>query len=502
MRQGAGPHPPGRRASGAGHRAHGTGSGLAPATATGREVRRPEVVGRRGGAAYPAVMASPSEPDPGSPDPTPGELLAARPHLSMQLAGGLMLEDVPLNAVADALGTPVWVTGAATLRGRYRRLAACLAEAGLSATIHYAMKANDQLAVLRVLAREGAGADVVSGGELLRARAAGIPAADIVFSGVGKTAGELRLALAEGVGQVNVESEEEIEMLAALAGEAKRPVRLALRVNPDIAADTHTKIATGRADDKFGIAAGRIASTYARAAALPGLEPVGLAVHIGSQIGSAAPYRAAFERLAGLVGELRAQGQRVSVVDCGGGLAVRYRDEPEGSPRTLAGVIAATLGRLDVRIMLEPGRWLVAPAGVLVSSVVRVKRMAEGSSPFVVLDSAMNDLLRPSLYDAWHGVVPLSAHLGHAPLAAAHLVGPVCESGDTFARDRLLPALRPGDRVALLDVGAYGSVMSSTYNSRPLAAQALVDGGRWQTIRPRQPLHALWQDETIPAWLG
>lgn len=446
---------------------------------------------------HPSIAAASLTED----DPSMAGLLARRPQLSMQTAGGLMLEEVPLHAIADTLGTPVWVTSAGTLRLRYRRLRAALDEAGLDASVHYAVKANDHLAVLRVLSAEGAGADVVSGGELRRARAAGIDAARIVFSGVGKSADELRLALDEGIGQINVESAEEIEMLAALAPGRGRPARVALRVNPDIDAGTHAKITTGRADNKFGIPHRDVVSLYAHAAALPGLQPVGLAVHIGSQITTAAPFRAAYERVAGLVRALRGSGQAVSVVDCGGGLGVSYRDEEEGSPRALAGAMRATLGCLGVRLVVEPGRWLAAPAGVLISSVLLVKRASDTVSPFVVLDSAMNDLLRPSLYDAWHGLLPLSARHAAGPLAPVHVVGPVCETGDTFARSRLLPLLRAGDRVAILDTGAYGAVMSSTYNARPLAAQALVDGARWTTIRPRQQTSALWQDEIIPEWM-
>jgi diaminopimelate decarboxylase len=419
----------------------------------------------------------------------------------MQAVGGLMLEGVPLNAIADQLGTPVWVTGAGTLRARYRRLRAALDEAGLDASVHYAVKANDHLAVLRVLSAEGAGADVVSGGELRRARAAGIAASRIVFSGVGKSAEELRLALEQEIGQINVESAEEMEMLAALAHDMGRRARIALRVNPDIDAGTHAKITTGRADNKFGIPYDDVASLYVRAAGMPGLEPVGLAVHIGSQIESSAPFRAAYQRVADLVRRLRGKGQAVSVVDCGGGLGVSYRDENEGSPRALAGAIRVTLGDLGVRLVVEPGRWLAAPAGVLLSSVLLVKHRPEAAPPFIVLDSAMNDLLRPSLYDSWHGLLPLSARLAASETVAAHVVGPVCESGDTFSHDRLLPPLRPGDRVAILDTGAYGAVMSSTYNARPLAAQALVDGARWTTIRPRQEISALWRDEIVPDWI-
>ena len=418
----------------------------------------------------------------------------------MHAQDGLLLEGVPLHALADALGTPSWVYGAGTLRARYRALAAALADAGVAAHIHFAVKANDRLAVLRLLAAEGAGADVVSGGELRRALAAGIPPARIVFSGVGKTAAELRLALDHDIAQINVESAEELDILAAIAAGMGRAARVALRVNPDVDAGTHAKISTGRAADKFGIPYADAAALYARAATLPGIAPVGLAVHIGSQIRALAPFRDAYRRIAGLVRDLRAAGQGVRVVDCGGGLGIPYRDEPGADPVGLAGVLAAELGALDLALVLEPGRWLVGPAGVLLASVVLVKHV--GDARFVVLDAAMNDLMRPAMYDAWHGIVPLDAVAALAPARPADVVGPVCESSDTFARDRALPELAPGARVAILDAGAYGAVMSSTYNARPLAAEALVDGERWATIRPRQEIAALWRDETIPSWLA
>ena len=438
--------------------------------------------------------------EPGS-DPTTAELLAARPQLRLDALSGLMLERVPLGGIADALGTPAWVTGAGTLRARLRRLQAAFDEAGLAVAIHYAVKANDHLAILRVLSRAGAGADVVSGGELRRALLAGIGPERIVFSGVGKTDDELRLALSRSIAQINVESREELERLSCLAAAAGCRARIVLRVNPDVDAGTHAKIATGRADDKFGVGHGEAAALYAEAGALDGIEPVGFAVHIGSQIGEPAPFRAAFARIAALVRRVRAAGHAVSVVDCGGGLGVRYRDEPEGSPRALAHAIRDTLGGLGLRLAVEPGRWLVAPAGVLLSRVIRVKRAGGDRPPFVVLDAAMNDLLRPSLYESWHGVVPLGAACAARPAQAAHLVGPVCETGDTLARDRRLPALREGDRVAILDTGAYGAVMSSTYNARPLAAHALVDGDRWGCIRERQPVERLWAHETVPDWI-
>jgi diaminopimelate decarboxylase len=433
----------------------------------------------------------------GSAEPSVAELIAARPHLTMHAMDGLVMDGVPLARVADALGTPVWVYSAGAIRARYRALAGALD--GLGAHIHYAVKANDHLAVLRVLAAEGAGADVVSGGELLRALAAGVAPGRVVFSGVGKSPAELRLALEREIGQINVESTEELDMLAGLAAAMGRTARIALRVNPDVEAGTHAKISTGRARDKFGIPYGDAAALYARAAGLPGIAPAGLAVHIGSQILSVAPYRAAFARLAELVRGLRATGKTVETVDCGGGLGIGYRDEPTANPAALAGVIRATLGGLDLKLVVEPGRWLVGPAGVLLASVVLVKR-SEGTR-FVVLDAAMNDLVRPAMYDAWHGMVPLSAVDAARPASPADIVGPVCETGDTFARDRSLPPLAPHACVAILDAGAYGAVMSSTYNARPLAAAAMVADGEWATIRARQPVEALWAGELVPNWV-
>jgi diaminopimelate decarboxylase len=433
---------------------------------------------------------------PDAADPTPAELIAARPALAMHAMDGLTFAGVPLNAIADALGTPCWVYAAPVMRARYRALADALRTAGLDAHIHYAVKANDHLAVLDVFAREGAGADVVSQGELRRARRAGIAGERIVFSGVGKTAAELRLAIEEDIAQINVESAEELAMLSGVAAAMGRTARVALRVNPDVDAGTHAKISTGRSGDKFGIPHDEAAALYAHAAGLPHIRPVGLAVHIGSQIMTMAPYRAAFARIAGLVGELRAAGQTVEMVDCGGGLGVGYRGQPEGNPAALAGAIAGAFRGLGLRLAVEPGRWLIAPAGLLLASVVLVKRAGNGR--FVVLDAAMNDLVRPAMYDAWHGIVPVSAVDALGEASAADIVGPVCESGDTFARQRLLPPVEADARVAILDAGAYGAVMSSTYNARPLAAQALIDNETFSVIRARQDIAGLWADERIP----
>jgi diaminopimelate decarboxylase len=433
-------------------------------------------------------------------EPSIAELNAARPHLSMHAMDGLLIDAVPLNRIADAVGTPCWVYSAQTMRNRYRTLAAALSDAGLAAHVHYAMKANDRLAVLRLLGAEGAGADVVSEGELRRAREAGIPASHIVFSGVGKSERELRLALAEDIAQINVESTEELHMLSALAASLDRTARVALRVNPDVDAGTHAKITTGRARDKFGIPYSDAAALYAKAGTMPGIERVGLAMHLGSQITSLAPYRDACARLADLVRALRAAGEPVGSVDCGGGLGIPYTNQPVPSPVALAGVLRSAFHNMDLKLAIEPGRWLVGPAGVLLASVVLAKQT--GASRFVVLDAAMNDLIRPAMYDAWHGIVPISASDAVAPASEADVVGPVCESGDTFARNRLLPPLVAGARVAILDAGAYGSVMSSAYNARPPAAEVLVDGERWCVIRDR-PLHVdLWRGEHVPDWLS
>ena len=432
------------------------------------------------------------------PDPTTADLIAARPHLSMHAMDGLLIEGVPLNAIADAAGSPTWVLSANCIRGRLRQLHDAMA--ALPMHVHYAVKANDHLAVLRLVAQGGAGADVVSGGEMQRALQAGIPASHIVFSGVGKTAEELRQALQSGIGQINAESAEELAMLSAVASSMGTTARVALRINPDVDAGTHAKITTGRADNKFGIAYDDAAALYAHTAALPGLRPVGLALHIGSQIMSMTPYRAAYARTAELVRTLRAAGQTVEVVDCGGGLGIPYRNEPASTPAAFAGAIRAAFGNLDVSLAIEPGRWLVGPSGILLSSVILSKTTA--GRRFVVLDAAMNDLARPAMYDAWHGIVPVSAVDAVHPALPADIVGPVCESGDTFARGRALPPLAPNARLAILDAGAYGSVMSSTYNSRPLATQVMVDGSRWSVIRARQPVEALWHGETAPDWFG
>ena len=411
---------------------------------------------------------------------------------------GLLFHGVPLAAIARAHGTPCWITGAPTLR---RRIAA-LRSAMPGVAIHYAVKANDHLAVLAIVAAEGLGADVVSGGELLRALHAGIPASRIIFSGVGKTAAELRTALEHGIAQVNVESAEELHTLSALAGAAGFRMRVALRINPDVDAGTHDKVSTGRAGDKFGIPWPDAVPLYRVAARLPGIEPVGLAVHIGSQITGMTAFAAAYARVARLVADIRALGLASSVVDCGGGLGIPYSGEVAILPQAWAASIRAAFGSLTPPpdLAIEPGRWLAGPAGLLLASVVRTRR-AGMPRPIVILDAAMNDLTRPAMYGSWHGIVPVSAaDLNGAP-EPADIAGPVCESSDFFARGRGLPPLGDGAVVAILDSGAYGLVMSSTYNARPLAAHVLIDPeipGGVAVIRPRGTVQELWAAESLP----
>jgi diaminopimelate decarboxylase len=436
---------------------------------------------------------------PTTPDPSFATLLAQHPHLHLT-PKGLAFEGVALSDIADAVGTPTWVYSATTLTDRLGAFRGALQDSGLNASIHYAMKANDSLAVLRTLAAQNIGADIVSEGELRKARAAGFAAGGIVFAGVGKRAPEIRLALAEGILQFNAESAEEVEMLSAIAVAEGRIAPVTLRVNPDVDAGTHDKISTGRAGDKFGIAAEDAPGLYAHAAQLPGIKLTGLALHIGSQITGLAGYRAAYARLADLARGLIAAGHAVPRLDCGGGLGISYRGQDVPSPEAYAAVVRDTLGGLGLKLMFEPGRWLVGPAGVLLAGVTLQKR--NRTHRFVILDAAMNDLIRPSMYGAWHGIVPLEAAHHAAPLSLAEVVGPVCESGDHFARGRSLPEFAPGDLVAFLDAGAYGQVMSSTYNGRPLAAEVMVKEAAWAIVRERQDFSALLAHDRLPPWLA
>ena len=413
--------------------------------------------------------------------------------------GILHAEDVALSEVAAAVGTPAYVYSEATLTRHFRVFDEALA--GLPHLVCYAMKANSNLAVLRVMARLGAGMDVVSGGEYLRARAAGVPGDRIVFSGVGKTAEEMRLALGGGIRQFNVESEPELRALSAIATELGLRAPIALRVNPDVDARTHAKIATGKSENKFGIPIGKAVAVYAEAARLPGIEIVGVDVHIGSQLTDLAPFEAAFTKIADLTVRLRAEGHDIRRLDLGGGLGIPYRATNEAPPLPFdyGEVIRRTLGHLGCEIEIEPGRLIAGNAGVLLASVLYVK---EGDGrDFLILDAGMNDLVRPAMYEAWHDVVPVVEPGPDAVPRPIDVVGPVCETGDTFARDRALPPLGAGDLVAFRSAGAYGAVMASEYNSRPLVPEVLVSGSRWAVVRPRPTLDEMLGRDRLPDWL-
>ena len=411
--------------------------------------------------------------------------------------GTLCAEAVTVEAMAKAVGTPFYCYSTATLERHYRVIAEALS--GLDALICYSVKANSNQAVIATLARLGSGADVVSVGELQRALAAGIGPEKIVFSGVGKTAAEMAAALAAGILQFNVESEAELETLSAVATGAGTTAAASLRVNPDIDAGSHHKISTGRKEDKFGIPWTRAREAYALAERLPGIAVVGLDVHIGSQLTELAPFEQAFSRIAQLVRALRAEGHDIRSLDIGGGLGVPYGEGAAPPlPATYGAVVKKTVGHLGCRLILEPGRLIAGNAGILVSRVLYIKQGE--SRTFVVLDAAMNDLMRPSLYQAFHRIIPvIEAPPGITELPV-DIVGPVCESGDTFAAARPMPPLAAGDLVAVLTAGAYGAVMSSSYNSRPLTPEVLVRGKEFALIRRRQDLAHMLQLEAMPEW--
>ncbi len=412
--------------------------------------------------------------------------------------GILNCEDVSLAALADAVGTPFFCYSTAAMVRQYRRFAAAVAPLG-DAKICYAVKANSNLAVIATLAREGAGADVVSEGEARRALAAGIAAGDIVFSGVGKSERELVFAVEQGIGQVNIESERDLDVLSHVAAARGVVMPVGIRINPDIDARTHAKISTGKAENKFGIDIGRAPDVFARAVALPGVTPVAVAVHIGSQLLDLDPYIGAFRRVAELVRQLRGAGIAIAHLDLGGGIGVPYRDETPPRLADYVAIIDEAVGDLDCRLTFEPGRFLVAAAGVLVSRVIDVKRGA--TRTFLVQDAAMTELIRPTLYDAYHPIVPV-AEPQSAFRETVDVVGPVCETGDFLAHDRALPPLAPGELIAIGMAGAYGAVMGSTYNSRPLPPEVLVDDSAWAIVRPRQTFDELLSLDRIPAWLG
>ncbi len=416
-----------------------------------------------------------------------------------QIIKGVMhVEDVPLPAIARDVGSPVYVYSRATLERH-----ADIFREGLSALdnphLAFAVKANPNLAVLRVLARKGYGADVVSGGELDRALAAGIAPTDIVFSGVGKTAEEMVKGLSREIGQFNIESEEEGRELAIVAETVGKRAVAVLRINPDVDAGTHSKISTGKAENKFGVGLHKAQAIYARLSALPGLEMRGVATHIGSQLTSLDPLETAFTKIGKLVGEIRSTGLSVSHVDLGGGLGVPYRAEDNPpSPAEYGAMVARVTKGWDVRLMFEPGRIIAGNAGVLLTQVIRVKAGA-GNIPFVIVDAAMNDLARPALYDAWHDFAAVEPS---GETMMANIVGPVCESGDTFAMSREIDLVAENDLAVFKTAGAYGATMASTYNSRGLVPEVLVDGDKFAVVAERIAPETILASEHVPDWLA
>ncbi|HUZ13356.1 MAG TPA: diaminopimelate decarboxylase [Caulobacteraceae bacterium] len=416
--------------------------------------------------------------------------------------GELACEDVALSKIAEAVGTPTYVYSTATLKRHYRVFRDALAaEPAIGEPfIAYAVKANANLGVLATLARLGAGADTVSEGEIRRALAAGVAPDRIVFSGVGKTARELAFAVEAGVAEINVESEPELELLARIAGERGAQVSLAIRVNPDVGAGGHRKITTGAAENKFGVSFGEAERLYGLAAAHPALAPTGVACHIGSQITDLAPLEDAFGRMRKLVERLRAGGHEVRRLDLGGGLGVPYFNQPDPpTPAAYAAMTARAVGSLGLELVFEPGRVICANAGVLLARVIHVHARPDGRR-FLVLDAAMNDLIRPAMYDAYHDIRPARPCAGE--LIAYDVVGPVCESGDTFAQGRLISPMAAGDLVAFMTAGAYGAAMSSEYNSRPLAPEVLVNGVDFAVVRARPTYEETLRRERLPVWLA
>ena len=410
--------------------------------------------------------------------------------------GEMHAEGVALSALAAQVGTPFYCYSAGALRAAWHEFADNLK--GMNAEVCYAMKANSSLAVIRLFGEMGAGADIVSEGEMRRALAAGIPARRIVYSGVGKKASELGAALKAGVGQINVESAAELETLNAVAGQLGVRAAITIRVNPDVDAKTHAKITTGRKENKFGIDIDLAREAFALAGRLPHLDVVGVAMHIGSQLTSLDPYRDAIVRVRELIGQLRADGHRIDRFDIGGGLGIVYADETPPSIADFLAVVRRETDGLGCALTFEPGRRLVGEAGVLVSEVILVKPGV--SKTFVIVDGAMNDLIRPTLYEAWHEIQPVRERPGAATIRC-DIVGPICESGDFLAQDRDLPPLAAGDLVVVRSAGAYGAVMASSYNSRPLAPEVMVDGTRFAVTRPRPSIEEMLSAERFPPWL-
>jgi diaminopimelate decarboxylase len=412
--------------------------------------------------------------------------------------GVLHAEAVNLVDLASAVGTPFYCYSTATLVRHYQVFAGAFAD--VPALVCYAIKANSNQAVLKTLAGLGAGADVVSEGELKRARAAGIPANKIMFSGIGKTARELALAVDEGVLCINVESEAELELLSTIASGKHRTANISVRVNPDVDARTHAKIATGKAENKFGIPISRARDVYARAAKLPGLKVTGVDMHIGSQITALQPFDDAFALLSEFVQTLRSDGHAISHVDLGGGLGIPYREdnEPPPHPDAYAAMVKRATRDLKCTLIFEPGRLLVGNAGILVTRVLYLKR-GEAKS-FIIVDAGMNDLIRPTLYDAHHEILAIREPAVDAPRLVADVVGPVCESGDFLALDRDLPTPQPGDVLAVLSAGAYAAVQAGTYNTRALVPEVLVHEGEWALVRPRVEVDELIALDRLPPW--
>lgn len=411
--------------------------------------------------------------------------------------GVLHAEDVPIPEIAKAVGTPFYCYSTATLERHYRVFEAAMPAGTL---IAYAVKANGNLSVIKTLAKLGAGADIVSGGELKRVMAGGVPASKIVFSGVGKRRDEIAAALEADIFQFNVESESELDVINEIGLAKGKRAAIALRVNPDVDARTHAKISTGKAENKFGIGWSRAQSAYAYAAKLPGLDVAGVAVHIGSQVTELEPFRQTFAKVVDLVRDLRGAGHKISRVDLGGGLGVPYKaGQTPPDPASYGALVREAMAGLDVQLTVEPGRLITANAGVLIAEVIYVKQGDE--KEFLILDAGMNDLIRPALYDAWHDIVPVR-QAAQAQLKVYDVVGPVCESTDLFARDRELPRLSAGDLVAILSTGAYGAVQASGYNARPLAPEILVRGHQFAVTRPRQTVEETIALERWPDWLA
>ncbi len=412
--------------------------------------------------------------------------------------GRLHCEDVDMAKLADAVGTPCYVYSTATLQ-RHARVIASAFE-GQDCLIAYSVKANSNLAVLATLAAEGCGADVVSGGEMQRALRAGIPASKIVFSGVGKKAREMELGLREGIHQFNVESAAELRLLSYVANGLGQQAPVAIRVNPDVAAGGHPNISTGKKGDKFGVPWTEAEDLYAEAAKLPGVKVVGVDVHIGSQIGDLVPMRAAFEKVVSLAQRLRASGHDITRIDVGGGLGIPYKqgDEPP-SPSAYAAMIAEVSAGLGVQVILEPGRVIAGNAGVMLTTALYEKTAPDRS--FLIVDAGMNDLMRPALYGAHHDIQPLKQPAPGAAEKTYDVVGPICESTDKFASGREMPAVKPGERLAFMSAGAYGAVLSSAYNTRPLVPEVLVNGDQFDIVRRRPDFEEMLQLEQVPDWL-